>query len=64
VFIRVIRRPRSCRVYVAGLRLHHGATGCAAAAVGLLSGRRRLFALGCLLIAHDWRDRPWRLLDP
>lgn len=39
------------RVYIAGRRIHHGRAGL------------WLLALGALLVAHDWRDRPWPLQD-
>lgn len=52
------------RVWVAGQRLHHGATGTALAWAGateLLSGRGRkgaaLLVAGSVLMAHDWKDR-------
>ena len=38
--------PAKRRLWVAGQRVHHGATGILLAAVG------------CALVAHDWRDRP------
>lgn len=39
------------RVYVCGLRVHHGLTGVL------------LIAVGVVLVAHDWADRPWRVRD-
>ena len=58
------------RVWVAGQRLHHGATGALVAAVaccGLLIGQdkaaseaRSLIAIGLAggaMMAHDWKDR-------
>jgi hypothetical protein len=38
--------PAKRRLWVGGQRVHHGATG-------LL-----LAALGAVLVAHDWKDRP------
>jgi len=58
--------PALRRLWVAGQRLHHGATGAAFAAAGLagLAGRRLpageclpVALLGTLLMAHDWKDR-------
>lgn len=39
------------KVYVFGLRIHHGLAG--------------LFAIaaGSLALWHDWKDRPWYLRD-
>jgi hypothetical protein len=59
--------PQLRRLWIGGQRLHHGATGIALAATGLLrfSLRRRgargrglgwLLAAGALM-AHDWKDR-------
>ena len=54
------------RLWVAGQRCHHGATGAlltGVAAAGVLAARMRttgLFALaatGSVLMAHDWHDR-------
>lgn len=55
-------RPR-CKVYIAGLRLHHAMTGFAVAAAGVATRSRPLFIVGCALVAHDWRDHPWPLID-
>jgi hypothetical protein len=41
---------RSWRFYVLRRRVHHGRTGEILAVLGLV---------GLILIAHDWRDRPW-----
>lgn len=59
--LRVTTRPPRC--YVAGLRIHHGLTGLLLLAVGLLSHRRRVFALGALLAIEDWRDWPFSMFD-
>jgi hypothetical protein len=57
---------RRRRLWIAGQRCHHGATGAllaAAGAVGLVRLRARAGALaavlatGGLLMAHDWKDR-------
>jgi hypothetical protein len=54
------------RLWIAGQRCHHGATGAllaGAAAAGLVAARvkpRGLFALvvtGSVLMVHDWHDR-------
>ncbi len=55
--------PELRRVWVAGQRLHHGATGLGLAAIGVASmvrHRPRALAwtmLGSALCAHDWKDR-------
>jgi hypothetical protein len=38
--------PVRRRVWIGGQRVHHGATGVL------------LAALGAVLVAHDWKDRP------
>jgi hypothetical protein len=52
------------RLWIAGQRCHHGATGVLLAsmgAAGLLALRRTetlaIVAAGSLLMAHDWHDR-------
>jgi hypothetical protein len=54
------------RMWVGGQRLHHGATGIALAAAGLLGvGAQRFEArrallwtlAGSAMVAHDWKDR-------
>jgi hypothetical protein len=56
----------SRRVWIGGQRLHHGATGAAFAAVGIVGIAARrvplreclpVALLGTLLMAHDWKDR-------
>lgn len=57
--------PQRARVWVAGQRLHHGATGiclAGAAAARLISRRRSARPLvwivaGGALAVHDWKDR-------
>jgi hypothetical protein len=52
------------RLWIAGQRCHHGATGALmtiAGAVGLVAtGRRRAILVattGSILMVHDWKDR-------
>jgi hypothetical protein len=51
------------RLWIAGQRCHHGATGALMTAVGaaaVAAGRRRALLVattGSLLMAHDWKDR-------
>jgi hypothetical protein len=58
--------PALRRVWIGGQRLHHGATGAAVAAAGVvglaahrLAARSALPAalVGTALMAHDWHDR-------
>jgi hypothetical protein len=58
--------PELRRLWIAGQRLHHGATGIALASAGLIGlvarrftpGRGAAAALtGTALVAHDWKDR-------
>ena len=59
--LRITAHPPRC--YVVGLRVHHGLTGIVLLMVGLLSHRRRVFLLGALLAAEDWRDWPFSFFD-
>lgn len=59
--IRIHRHERGPRLYMGGLRIHHG-SGMLVAAV--LNYRRPRLALACLVCAlHDWRDFPFRDCD-
>ena len=54
--------PELRRLWVAGQRLHHGATGIAIAGAGLIGlvarrGGATAALAGTALIAHDWKDR-------
>ena len=58
--------PELRRLWIAGQRLHHGATGIALTGAGLIGFAARRFTLGrgavaaltgTALIAHDWKDR-------
>ncbi|MEK6276533.1 MAG: hypothetical protein AABM29_00765 [Actinomycetota bacterium] len=58
--------PALRRVWIGGQRLHHGATGAAFAAAGLVGLLARripvrdgipVALLGTALMAHDWKDR-------
>jgi hypothetical protein len=58
--------PALRRVWIGGQRRHHGATGAAFAAAGLVGLAARRLPLrdcvpvalvGTLLMAHDWKDR-------
>jgi len=57
--------PQRVRVWVAGQRLHHGATGvclAGAAAARLISRRQSArpvawLVAGGAMVAHDWKDR-------
>jgi hypothetical protein len=58
--------PVRRRVWIAGQRCHHGATGTVLAAASLTSlavvrarGALVLGIAGGLLMAHDWKDRAW-----
>lgn len=61
--VEVRRGRRSCRVYVCGLRIHHGLTGVGLLVAGLATGSRRVFTAGAVMVAHDWADRPFGMLD-
>lgn len=53
--------PQGPRVWIAGQRVHHGATGVALLAAAALTRRQRAFAatLGLVLAAHDRHD--WKV---
>lgn len=45
------------RLWIAGQRCHHGATGALMALAGTVAGVPALLATGTVLMAHDWHDR-------
>ncbi|MBA2348172.1 MAG: hypothetical protein H0V81_07745 [Solirubrobacterales bacterium] len=66
--IAIDRHPNGPRLYVQGLRIHHGLTGAVLFASSLLARpsrqRRALRACALAMIAEDGHDFPWRLIDP
>lgn len=57
--VRIVRSATGPRCWVAGQRVHHGLTGCACVAAGVLLHNKRLTAAGLALMLHDhadWRD--------
>lgn len=66
--ITIDRHPNGPRLYLHGLRIHHGLTGSVLMAMSLLvppSPRRRAVrACALAMIAEDGHDFPWRLIDP
>ena len=58
--LRIDRHPYGPRVYLLGLRIHHGSAGCALALGGLLAGLLPLLLIAAAMIATDYRDFPWR----
>ncbi len=59
--MRIERNTNGPRVYVLGLRLHHGLIGAALLALGLARSERSLVLAGVALIADDAHDFPWAL---
>lgn len=57
--IRVIGHANGPRLYVLGLRVHHGLTGLLVALTGLLRGNRAVVVAGLAMMGHDAHD--WRL---
>lgn len=60
--VHVQRHPAGPRLWIAGQRVHHGATGCALmlAALRLRRHRRGLAVAGLLLVTDDRHDlRQW-----
>ena len=59
----VLRHPCGPRVYVGGLRVHHGSAGCALALIGLACREPLLAAAGLAMAIDDLSDFPWRDRD-
>lgn len=58
--LHIIKHPNGPRLYVGGLRVHHGTTGLMLSALGLGARRRALVGLGLVLAVHDRHDtRVW-----
>lgn len=55
---------RCRKLYIRSRRIHHGLTGEAIFAIGLLLHRRLISAVGLALMAHDRADFPFPLKDP
>lgn len=55
----VYQYPAGPRVWLAGQRVHHGATGALLALCGLAARRRALIVAGAALATHDRHD--WRV---
>jgi hypothetical protein len=56
----VQRHPQGPRVWIAGQRIHHGASGTILGAAALLARRRRLGAVLLAWALTDWHDvRVW-----
>ena len=61
--IRVDRHPAGPRVYLAGVRVHHGTAGLAAIVSYPVHRRRSVLAAGLAALAHDFQDFPFRDCD-
>lgn len=59
----LIHHPHGPRLYVAGVRVHHGLAGLIGAALCALTGAHKLAATLALYGASDWRDFPFRDTD-
>lgn len=57
MIVRILSYPQGPRVWIAGQRVHHGATGCVLAAA-LAHHHPRLALLALAAVAHDRHD--WR----
>lgn len=61
--VELIAHPRGPRLYLGGLRVHHGSAALVAALI-LAASNHRLWAAAALgICAHDARDFPWRDRD-
>ncbi len=67
-FVFIDHHAKGPRLYVRGLRIHHGLTGAVMLATSLLAPpsprRRALRACALALMAEDGHDFPWPLIDP
>lgn len=62
--VEVIRHPNGPRVFIAGQRIHHGATGCALAVAALAIRQPALAVAALALVVHDRADwRVWFIRD-
>jgi hypothetical protein len=61
--VAIERHPRGPRLYVRGLRVHHGLSGALVCLAALAGGRRPAALLGLCLAAHDAADFPWPLRE-
>ena len=59
----IVRDPWGPRLYVAGLRVHHGSAGCALALAGLARRDLKAVVIAAAMVVHDARDFPWRDRD-
>jgi hypothetical protein len=59
----VVRHPCGPRLYVAGVRIHHGSAAAAVAIAALAARRPLIVAAALVAVAHDARDFPWRDCD-
>jgi hypothetical protein len=57
--IRIERHAYGPRVYLLGLRVHHGLIGCVLALLGTWRRERSLLPLGLMLVCTDRHDFPW-----
>jgi hypothetical protein len=65
--IRIDRHESGPRVYVAGIRVHHGSAGILAIAAAAIPAprpiRRAILLAGLAALAHDRKDFPFRDTD-
>lgn len=59
----IVRHPHGPRVYVAGLRVHHGSAALCVAIAATVVRRPRIAAAALCAVAHDASDFPWRDSD-
>ena len=59
----VVRHPWGPRLYVGGIRVHHGSAGCALGIAALVARSPWLTLLALALVLHDACDFPWRESD-
>lgn len=69
--VEIRRHPHGPRLYVVGLRVHHGLTGCGLAAAGAIAAAARMHVLvvatvtiaGLAMALEDLHDFPWPTHD-
>ncbi|MQA76494.1 MAG: hypothetical protein GEU88_19590 [Solirubrobacterales bacterium] len=59
----IVHHPWGPRLYLAGLRVHHGSAGCALALAGLKRHAPLLTVAGLVMVLDDLADFPWRDCD-
>jgi hypothetical protein len=57
--LRIVHHPHGPRLYICGLRCHHGISGSMLALAAFAAHQRRVAAVCVIWAASDWRDFPF-----